>query len=90
MNVTKSTLNSSSQDRSVQRKAVIGGGIITPPSVSAHVRRTMMDSIPPNPHGQALQRKAIVGGGIVTPPSVAAHLRKTIAEAGTRPIDQLP
>lgn len=90
MNSTQTTLNSASEDRRAERKAVIGGGWITTPAVAAHTRRRT-DTIVQVPQGQPAQRKAVVGGGWVTTPAVAAHVRRgcPTAKTGSRPINEL-
>lgn len=71
MNITQST----SQNRSLVKKVVIGGGMITTPAVAAHLRRRMLGADSPALRDKGAGRQAVVGGGMITAPAVVAHIR---------------
>lgn len=70
MNITQT----SSQNRS-EKKAVIGGGMITAPAVAAHARRKQSSAESPSLQNRVAIKQAVIGGGMITTPAVAAHIR---------------
>jgi hypothetical protein len=65
----------SSQNRSAEKRAVIGGGMITAPAVAAHARRKQPGAESPSLQSRVSNRQAVIGGGMITTPTVAAHIR---------------
>ena len=68
-------MQSSSQNRSADKKAAIGGGMITTPAVAAHMRRKMPGADSPALKNPTANRRAAMGGGMITTSAVAAHIR---------------
>ncbi|QRR33814.1 hypothetical protein JNX00_19590 [Hydrogenophaga sp. YM1] len=71
MSITQST----SQNRSLTKKVVTGGGMITTPAVMTHMRRKMLSADSPALQNQVASRRAVIGGGMITTPAVVAHNR---------------
>ncbi len=84
MKVTQTT--SLQQNRPAERRAAIGGGVITTPAVAAHVRKKVADTSPRVPENRPPERAAVIGGGVITTPAVAAHVRRKMAGTGQRPV----
>ena len=71
MNITQTSY----QNRAAEKRALIGGGMITAPAVAAHVRRKQSGAESPALQSRVANRQAVIGGGMITTPAIAAHIR---------------